>query len=95
MYIYFLVTMGLKTVIFNIIGGILVILLDRLSIFLCKRYKSRRFKKIFGSDLSNSYKIIYTKYQMAQVYNAEGRVESQPFIKPSLYLRFSINNPIL
>jgi hypothetical protein len=45
-------------IIFNIVGGAIVVLLDRVIIWACKKYTGYRFKRIFGSKVDD-YHIVY------------------------------------
>lgn len=83
-----------KAILFNILGGVLVILLERLISFVLRKFKLYRFKSIFGQDVIDNFNLIYTKFQMTQVYTFDGRPEPMPFVKTTLYQKFSINNPI-
>ena len=44
----------------NIVGGIIVVICDRLIIRACKKYTGYRFKKIFGNKVSD-YRIVYSE----------------------------------
>jgi hypothetical protein len=84
----------LKSILLNILGGVLVILLDRLYLFLSRKLKDHNFKKIFGQDVNKEFNLIYTKFQLANLYNYDGTSASFPYIKHSIFQGFNIQNPI-
>ncbi|MBP1640247.1 MAG: hypothetical protein H6Q17_1830 [Bacteroidetes bacterium] len=74
----------------NLLGGVLVAVLDRLIIFLNAKFKSFKFKQIFGNDLSN-FNLVYGKMVLKPQYV---RQDKFPYLKPSTNKQFSINNPV-
>jgi len=59
----FINTANIQNIIANVIGGIIVALLTIAIQFLRTKIKYRSFKKIFGNDLEENFKIIYPAYE--------------------------------
>jgi hypothetical protein len=74
----------------NLLGGILVAILDRLIIFLNKTFKSYRFKQVFGKDCED-FKIVYGKMILKPIYSDQDKF---PYLKPNADGQFSISNPV-
>lgn len=70
-----------KSLLINLLGGVLVILLDRLYLFLRKKLKAMRFKKIFGKDIYENYSIVYGKMRLKTPYDNSGKVMQFPYEK--------------
>lgn len=74
----------------NLLGGILVALLDRLIIFLNRLFKGYRYKQIFGKD-STDFNIVYGKMVLNPLYASQDRFA---YLKPNTVGKFSISSPV-
>jgi len=74
----------------NLLGGILVAVLDRLIIYLNKVIKSYRFKQIFGNDAAK-FNIVYGKMVLKPEYALRDKF---PYQKLNTDKNFSISNPV-
>jgi hypothetical protein len=93
MFVNFVQNDDFKSLIINLLGGILVILLDRLYLYLRKILKAYRFKKIFGKDIINNFNIVYGKMRLKLVYKSNGSIESHPYTKGN-DKSFRISEPV-
>jgi len=84
----------LKSIGFNILGGVIVILLDRAYLVLSKKIKNYKLKQIFGKDIINNYKLIYGQFLLKPVYDIKGSLVHHPFIKQGSPLSHSILDPV-
>jgi hypothetical protein len=57
---------GVKNIVYNIIGGILVALLTLAFLKIKGKLRHRAFKQIFGNDLEENFYIIYPEYEPPQ-----------------------------
>jgi hypothetical protein len=57
---------GLQSLIFNIIGGIIVALLTLAAQYFWKKRRYHLFKRLFGKDLEENFYIIYPAYESPQ-----------------------------
>lgn len=80
----------IRELLINLLGGILVAVLDRFIIFLNKTFKGFRYKQIFGSD-SADFNIVYGKMVLKPQYTSQDRF---PYIKPNNPGQFSISSPV-
>lgn len=80
----------LHDLLFNLLGGILVALLDRLIILINKKLKGYRYKQIFGDDISD-FNIVYGKMVLKPQYS---RLDNFPYLKPNTVGNFSISSPV-
>jgi len=72
---------GLISVVFNITGGILVILIFELIKFIKYTLISIEYKKLFGKDIVNNHFIVYGKMKVKELYDKNGQREKYPYIK--------------
>lgn len=89
----FLANEDLKSLGLSLLGGVLVILLYRLYLYLRKKLKSFRYKKIFGKDINNDFFIVYGKMLLKTPYDSVGKVEKWPYVK-SNGASFRISEPV-
>ena len=68
-----LATEDLKSLGINLLGGVLVIIMDRLYLYLNKKCKSVRYKKIFGNDINSEFYIVYGKLLLKKIGRASCR----------------------
>lgn len=71
----------LKSLGINLLGGVLVILLDRLYLYVSKKVKSWRYKRIFGEDIFTTFYIVYGRLSLKTPYRSNGQVEDWPYEK--------------
>lgn len=83
----------LKSLGINLLGGVLVILLDRLYLYLRSKLKSFQYKKIFGKDINDDFYIVYGKMLLKTTYNNAGQVEQWPYAK-SNGASFRMSEPV-
>lgn len=60
-------------------------------------YKSSRkcrFKKVFGKQITNDYKLVYSQFILPQVYSNTGTLITHPYIKSTGNISASISNPV-
>lgn len=76
--------------IINLIGGILVALLDRMIIYLGNFFKNYRFKKIFGKEI-NLFNVVYGRMVLKPQYLTQ---DPFPYVKPNINGQFSVSNPV-
>ena len=88
-----LATEDLKSLGINLLGGVLVIIMDRLYLYLNKKCKSVRYKKIFGNDINSEFYIVYGKLLLKKPYNSEGKEENWPYTKSNGGI-FNISEPV-
>lgn len=74
----------------NLLGGILVALLDRLIIYLNKKLKGYKFKQIFGNN-TDDFNIVYGKMVLKPQYSSKDKF---PYLKPNSIGQFSISSPV-
>jgi hypothetical protein len=89
----FLQNEDVKSLLINLLGGALVILLDRLYLYLRKRMRSYRYKKIFGKDIRDNFYIVYGKMLLKTVYDKNGKIEEWPYEKANGAI-FKISEPV-
>ena len=82
----------LGSLLINLLGGVLVMLLDRLYLYLRKEFRSFRFKKLFGKDIEN-YSIVYGKMLLKTTYDQNGQVMQFPYAKEN-GASFRISEPV-
>jgi hypothetical protein len=82
-----------KSLWINLLGGVLVILMDRLYLYLKRKLKSFRYKKIFGKDINNDFFIVYGKMLLKTPYDSVGKIEQWPYAK-SNGASFRISEPV-
>jgi hypothetical protein len=83
----------LKSLGINLLGGVLVILLDRLYLYQRKKLKAYRFKKIFGEDIDNNFYVVYGKMLLKTPYKSNGQIEEWPYAKLS-GISFKVSEPV-
>jgi len=83
----------LKSLGINLLGGVLVILLDRLYLYLRTKLKSFQYKKIFGKDINDDFYIVYGRMLLKTPYNNTGQVEQWPYAK-SNGASFRMSEPV-
>jgi len=83
----------LRSLWINLLGGVLVILLDRFYLYLIKKLRSYRYKKIFGKDIRDCFYIVYGKMLLKTLYNKNGQVEQWPYEKANGAI-FMISEPV-
>lgn len=88
-----LATGDLKSLGINLLGGVLVIIMDRLYLYLNKKCKSFRFKKIFGNDINSEFYLVYGILSLKKPYNCEGKQEDWPYTKSNGGF-FNISKPV-
>jgi hypothetical protein len=82
-----------KSLLINLLGGVLVILLDRLYLYLRIKLKAFRYKKVFGKDVVDHYSIVYGKMLLKTPYDNSGQVMQFPYTK-SNGASFRISEPV-
>jgi len=88
-----LLNQDIKSLLMSLLCGVLIIILDRLYLFLRRKFKAFRYKKIFGKDILNKYSIVYGKMQLIKPYDNSGQVMQYPYTK-SNGSRFRISAPV-
>ncbi|HUX58249.1 MAG TPA: hypothetical protein VMV77_14840 [Bacteroidales bacterium] len=83
----------LKSLGINLLGGALVILLDRTYLYLRKKLRYYRYKKIFGKDIADDFYIVYGKMLLKTLYDKDGQVEQWPYEKANGAI-FRISEPV-
>lgn len=84
---------GLCSLWMNLLGGIIVILLDRSYFYLRNLLKAFRYKKIFGDDINNDFYIVYGKLLLEQPYDRDGKIVNLPYKKSGGW-HFRISEPV-
>jgi hypothetical protein len=74
----------------GLIGGIIVVALDRLIIFLTKKFKYFRFKQVFGSNVDD-FNIVYGKMILKPEYQAKDKFT---YLKPNTRRKFYMSAPV-
>jgi len=69
----------LEQIIYNIIGGAVVIVLGWIFSELKKRYHKCSFKSIFGTDSINNFFITYGRMRLSPCYDEKGNIKKWPY----------------
>ena len=83
-----------EQIILNMIGGAIVVILDRLYLKLTKRYYGYGFKKIFGKDAEDNFFIVYGRMQLLPCFDQNQNPLKWPYFKPGTDKVFNISSPI-
>jgi hypothetical protein len=92
-----MLTQGLETTFYDVLGGATVALGTGLYASLRRRFQAYRFKQVFGNDAdaSSEHHIVYGMlHLMDVVYDAQGAAVTLPYKKPGSETRFNIEAPV-
>lgn len=89
----FLQNGDMRSLLLNLVGGALVIILDRLYLFIFKKLRSFNYKKIFGKDVREDFYIVYGKMLLKTLYDKNGQIEQWPYEKSNGAI-FRISEPV-
>jgi hypothetical protein len=70
---------NLKQILFNIIGGASVLLLERLYFEVKKRYFKWRFKGVFGKDSMDNFILTYGQMRLSPCFDEKGEIRKWPY----------------
>jgi len=84
----------IKNIGFNIFGGVIVIILERIYFFINKKIRFYRIKKIFGEDVGIDYKLVYGQFSLKNVFDNKGKPINYPFTKSENGTSHSIIDPV-
>jgi hypothetical protein len=82
-----------RSIILNIIGGVVVILSERFIRYIGKTYRAYKFEKIFGKDIKDGFNIVYGKMTLQKVFNQQGKIVEYPYTKSNGGV-FKVSEPV-
>ena len=78
---------SISTILYNVLGGIIVAILSPVVIHYWKKFRGWKIKRILGfdADQSRKYFLVYAKLALPSLYKKENNEEiTHPYYKPSI-----------
>lgn len=82
----------LKSILFNILGGVIVAVLSWIYIKTYKRLNAFRFKKVFGKDSITEFKLVYGKMVLQPCYDENRERREFPYTKIGSSAGYRVNS---